>query len=82
MFDWFDLSFIILLRFIKNFSCVVQHDSFSAWNYGPGSRTMSSVPDSTYYSLVERNQQSNRNRFGQQNSQHHGAPGYPDFSHS
>ncbi|XP_059449581.1 uncharacterized protein LOC132180691 isoform X2 [Corylus avellana] len=77
----------------NNFTPFQQDDGFSAWNYGPGSRTMSSVPDSTYYSLAERNQQINRYRFGQQNSQyhgapgqqnsqHHGPPGYPDFSHS
>lgn len=52
------------------------------WIHGPGSRTMSAVPASAYYSLQGQNQQSSGFRQGQQPSQQFGALGYPNFYHS
>lgn len=53
------------------------------WVHAPGSRTMSAVPASTYYSFQGQNQQSSGFRQGQQPSQQHfGSLGYPNLYHS
>ncbi|XP_038702587.1 uncharacterized protein LOC119999132 isoform X2 [Tripterygium wilfordii] len=59
-----------------------QNDNSGMWVQGPGSRTMSAVPGSTYYSFQGQNQQPGGFRQGQQPSQHFGALGYPNFYHS
>ncbi|KAF7803206.1 GBF-interacting protein 1-like isoform X1 [Senna tora] len=59
-----------------------QNENSAMWVHGPGSRTMSAVPASTYYSFQGQNQQSSGFRQGQQPSQHFGALGYPNFYHS
>lgn len=59
-----------------------QSDSSGMWLHGPGSRTMSAVPASTYYSFQGQNQQPGGFRQGQQPSQNYGALGYPNFYHS
>ncbi|KAH9797621.1 RNA polymerase II degradation factor-like protein (DUF1296) [Citrus sinensis] len=59
-----------------------QNDNSAMWVHGPGSRTMSAVPASTYYSFQGQNQQPGGFRQGQQPSQHFGALGYPNFYHS
>jgi hypothetical protein len=60
---------------------VDQNDNSAMWVHGPGSRTVSALP-STYYSFQGQNQQASGYRQGQQQSQHFGAPGYPNFYHS
>ncbi|GAV79585.1 DUF1296 domain-containing protein [Cephalotus follicularis] len=52
------------------------------WVHGHGSRTMSAVPGSTYYSFQGQNQPPGGFRQGQQPSQHFGAHGYPNYYHS
>ncbi|XP_022723967.1 uncharacterized protein LOC111280770 isoform X3 [Durio zibethinus] len=59
-----------------------QNENSAMWIHGPGSRTMSAVPASTYYSFQGHNQQAGGFRQGQQPSQHFGALGYPNFYHS
>ncbi|XWS19791.1 hypothetical protein CRYUN_Cryun31cG0046700 [Craigia yunnanensis] len=59
-----------------------QNENSAMWIHGPGSRTMSAVPASTYYSFHGQNQQAAGFRQGQQPSQHFGALGYPNFYHS
>ncbi|XVF87217.1 hypothetical protein PTKIN_Ptkin18bG0101100 [Pterospermum kingtungense] len=59
-----------------------QNENSAMWIHGPGSRTMSAVPASTYYSFQGQNQQAGGFRQGQQPSQHFGALGYPNFYHS
>lgn len=59
-----------------------QSDSSGMWMHGPGSRTMSAVPASTYYSFQGQNQQPGGFRQGQQPSQNYGGLGYPNFYHS
>ncbi|KAL3520197.1 hypothetical protein ACH5RR_018346 [Cinchona calisaya] len=59
-----------------------QSDSSGMWLHGPGSRTMSAVPASTYYSFQGPNQPPAGFRQGQQPSQNYGALGYPNFYHS
>lgn len=59
-----------------------QNDNSAMWVHGPGSRTMSAVPASTYYSFQGQNQQPGGFRQGQQLSQHFGALGYPNYYHS
>ncbi|KAK1556480.1 hypothetical protein Q3G72_005643 [Acer saccharum] len=59
-----------------------QNDNSAMWVHGPGSRTISAVPASTYYSFQGQNQQPSGFRQGQQPSQHFGALGYPNFYHS
>ncbi|KAJ6754183.1 RNA polymerase II DEGRADATION FACTOR-LIKE PROTEIN (DUF1296) [Salix purpurea] len=59
-----------------------QNENSAMWMHGPGSRTMSAVPASTYYNFQGQNQQSGVFRQGQQPSQHFGAPGYPNYYHS
>ncbi|KAL3522638.1 hypothetical protein ACH5RR_015472 [Cinchona calisaya] len=59
-----------------------QSDNSGMWLHGPGSRTMSAVPASTYYSFQGQNQQPGGFRQGQQPSQNYGALGYPNFYHS
>ncbi|XVE51552.1 hypothetical protein DITRI_Ditri02bG0051000 [Diplodiscus trichospermus] len=59
-----------------------QNENSAMWIHGPGSRTMSAVPASTYYSFQGQNQQVAGFRQGQQPSQHFGALGYPNFYHS
>ncbi|KAE8659640.1 kinase-related family protein [Hibiscus syriacus] len=59
-----------------------QTENSAMWIHGPGSRTMSAVPGSTYYSFQGQNQQGSGFRQGQQPSQHFGALGYPNFYHS
>ncbi|XP_058101215.1 actin cytoskeleton-regulatory complex protein PAN1-like isoform X2 [Magnolia sinica] len=64
----------------NHFLSLQQNEGPAMWVHGPGSRTMSAVPASTYYSLQGQNQQSGF-RQGQQPS-HYGALGYPNFYHS
>uniref|UniRef100_A0A2P2M5S4 GBF-interacting protein 1 N-terminal domain-containing protein n=1 Tax=Rhizophora mucronata TaxID=61149 RepID=A0A2P2M5S4_RHIMU len=60
-----------------------QNENSAMWVHGPGSRTMSAVPSSTYYSYQGQNQQPGGFRQGQQPSpQHFGALGYPNYYHS
>ncbi|XP_061354215.1 uncharacterized protein LOC133298854 [Gastrolobium bilobum] len=61
-----------------------QNENSPMWVHGPGSRTMSAVPPSTYYSLQGQNQQPGgfRQRQQQQPSQHFGPLGYPNFYQS
>ncbi|OAY29101.1 uncharacterized protein LOC110601137 isoform X2 [Manihot esculenta] len=59
-----------------------QNENSAMWVHGPGSRTMSAVPASTYYSFQGQNQQPGGFRQGQQLSQHFGAHGYPNYYHS
>ncbi|XP_022978644.1 uncharacterized protein LOC111478557 [Cucurbita maxima] len=59
-----------------------QNENPAMWIHGPGSRTMSAVPASAYYSLQGQNQQSSGFRQAQQPSQQFGALGYPNFYHS
>ncbi|GLU22744.1 hypothetical protein SLE2022_387950 [Rubroshorea leprosula] len=60
-----------------------QNENSAMWVHGPGSRTMSAVPQSTYYSFQGQNQQAGGFRQGQQPpSQHFGGLGYPNFYHS
>ncbi|KAF2282814.1 hypothetical protein GH714_043105 [Hevea brasiliensis] len=56
-----------------------QNENSAMWVHGPGSRTMSAVPASTYYSFQGQNQQPGGFRQGQQLSQHFGTLGYPNF---
>ncbi|KAK9132434.1 hypothetical protein Scep_011962 [Stephania cephalantha] len=60
----------------------LQNDNSAAWIHGPGSRTVSALPASTYYNFQGQNQQHGGLRQVQQPSQHYGAPGYPNFYHS
>ncbi|XP_057415470.1 uncharacterized protein LOC130710283 isoform X2 [Lotus japonicus] len=61
-----------------------QNENSPMWVHGPGSRTMSAVPPSTYYSFQGQNQQPAGFRQNQQPSQqqHFGQLGYPNFYHS
>ncbi|XP_065880103.1 uncharacterized protein [Euphorbia lathyris] len=59
-----------------------QNENSGMWVHGPGSRTMSAVPASTYYSFQGQNQQPAEYRQGQQLSQHFGTLGYPNYYHS
>ncbi|KAE8696447.1 hypothetical protein F3Y22_tig00110670pilonHSYRG00031 [Hibiscus syriacus] len=60
-----------------------QNENSAMWIHGPGSRTVSAVPASTYYSFQGQNQQAGGFRQGQQPpSQHFGSLGYPNFYHS
>ncbi|GAB4827278.1 hypothetical protein Ancab_034167 [Ancistrocladus abbreviatus] len=59
-----------------------QNESLPLWVQGPGSRTMSAVPGSTYYSFQGQSQQSAGFRQTHQPSQHYGNLGYPNFYHS
>ncbi|KAJ9135915.1 hypothetical protein P3X46_033038 [Hevea brasiliensis] len=59
-----------------------QNENSAMWVHGPGSRTMSAVPASTYYSFQGQNQQPGGFRQGQQLSQHFGTLGYPNYYHS
>ncbi|KAJ6416885.1 hypothetical protein OIU84_002717 [Salix udensis] len=59
-----------------------QNENSAMWLHGPGSRTMSAVPASTYYNFQGQNQQPGGFRQGQQPSQHFGAQGYPNYYHS
>ncbi|XP_077250954.1 uncharacterized protein LOC143890240 isoform X2 [Tasmannia lanceolata] len=57
-----------------------QNEGSAMWVHGPGSRTISALPASTYYSFQGQNQHSGF-RQGQQPS-HYGSLGYPNFYHS
>ncbi|KAL2341495.1 hypothetical protein Fmac_009435 [Flemingia macrophylla] len=65
-----------------------QNENSPMWVQGPGSRTMSAVPPSTYYSLQGQNQQAGgfrqrqQQQQQQQSSQHFGPLGYPNFYQS
>ncbi|XP_057466004.1 uncharacterized protein LOC130755592 isoform X2 [Actinidia eriantha] len=60
-----------------------QNENSAVWVHGPGSRTMSAVPASTYYSFQGQSQQPSGFRQSQQQpSQNYGALGYPNFYHS
>ncbi|KAI4295385.1 hypothetical protein L6164_035435 [Bauhinia variegata] len=60
-----------------------QNENSPMWVHGPGSRTMSAVPASNYYSFQGQNQQPGGFRQGQQPSQHFGTlGGYPNYYHS
>ncbi|XP_020220614.1 uncharacterized protein LOC109803447 isoform X2 [Cajanus cajan] len=65
-----------------------QNENSPMWVQGPGSRTMSAVPPSTYYSLQGQNQQQpggfrqRQPQQQQQPSQHFGPLGYPNFYQS
>ncbi|XWS30110.1 hypothetical protein CRYUN_Cryun24cG0089900 [Craigia yunnanensis] len=60
-----------------NLNRLQQNDVFAAWDYGHGSRTISAIPNSAYYSLQGQNHQLAGYQQGQQHSQIHGAMGYP-----
>ncbi|CAL5411657.1 unnamed protein product [Camellia sinensis] len=57
-----------------------QNENLAMWVHGLGSRIMSAVPASTYYSFQGQSQQGFRQT--QQPSQSYGALGYPNFYHS
>ncbi|KAJ4822039.1 hypothetical protein Tsubulata_001621 [Turnera subulata] len=59
-----------------------QNENSGMWVHGPGQRTVSAVPGSTYYSFQGQNQQPGGFRQAQQPSQHFGALGYPNYYHS
>ncbi|KAK3024023.1 hypothetical protein RJ639_044125 [Escallonia herrerae] len=60
-----------------------QNENSAMWLHGPGSRTMSAIPASTYYSFQGQNQQPGGYRQGQQPSQSYGSlAGYPNYYHS
>ncbi|KAK6793232.1 hypothetical protein RDI58_006685 [Solanum bulbocastanum] len=60
-----------------------QNENSALWLHGPGSRTMSAVPASTYYGFQGQNQQTGGFRQGQQPSQSYGSlGGYPHFYNS
>ncbi|CAJ1962854.1 unnamed protein product [Sphenostylis stenocarpa] len=64
-----------------------QNENSPMWVQGPGSRTMSAVPPSNYYSMQGQNQQQpggfrQRQQQQQQPSQHFGSLGYPNFYQS
>ncbi|KAL7212568.1 hypothetical protein ACSBR2_015291 [Camellia fascicularis] len=59
-----------------------QNENSAMWVHGLGSRTMSAVPASTYYSFQGHSQQPSGFRQTQQPSQSYGALGYPNFYHS
>ncbi|XP_010275810.1 PREDICTED: GBF-interacting protein 1-like isoform X2 [Nelumbo nucifera] len=59
-----------------------QNENSGMWVHGLGSRTMSALPGSTYYSFQGQSQQHGGFRQGQQPSQHYGALGYPNFYQS
>ncbi|GMH26837.1 hypothetical protein Nepgr_028680 [Nepenthes gracilis] len=59
-----------------------QNESSPLWVPGLGSRTMSAVPASTYYSFQGQSQQPAGFRQNQQPSQHYGDLGYPNLYHS
>ncbi|MED6106420.1 hypothetical protein PIB30_004653 [Stylosanthes scabra] len=56
-----------------------QNENSPMWVQGPGSRTMSAVPPSTYYNFQGQSHQQGGFRQSQQPSQHFGPPGYPNF---
>ncbi|PIN23607.1 hypothetical protein CDL12_03679 [Handroanthus impetiginosus] len=58
-----------------------QNENPAMWLHGPNSRTPA-VPTNTYYNYQGQNQQPAGFRQGQQQSQHYGAPGYPNLYHS
>lgn len=58
-----------------------QNEGSGMWVQGPGSRTVSALPASTYYSLQHGQNQSSGFRQGQQPSLY-GTLGYPNFYHS
>ncbi|XVF16805.1 hypothetical protein REPUB_Repub10bG0063800 [Reevesia pubescens] len=59
-----------------------QNDGSNTWDYGYGSRTISTIPDSAYYSLLGQNHQLAGYQQDQQHSQLHGAFGYPGVYNS
>ncbi|OVA00988.1 Protein of unknown function DUF1296 [Macleaya cordata] len=64
----------------SHFLPLQQNDNSAVWVHGPGSRTVSAVPASTYYSFQGQGQQHSGFRQGQQQpSQHYGNLGYPNF---
>ena len=72
----------VLLYFVFPL-CFGQNENSAMWVHGPGSRTMSAVPASTYYSFQGQSQQPSGFRQSQQQpSQNYGALGYPNFYHS
>ncbi|PIA41471.1 hypothetical protein AQUCO_02200114v1 [Aquilegia coerulea] len=66
----------------NHFLPLQQNDSSTVWVQGPGSRTVSALPASTYYSFQGQGQQHSGFRQAQQPSQHYGNPGYQNFYHS
>lgn len=58
-----------------------QTDNPAMWVHGAGSRTMSALPGSTFYSFQGQSQHSGF-RQGQQQPSQFGALGYPNFYHS
>ncbi|PSR98673.1 Signaling mucin like [Actinidia chinensis var. chinensis] len=56
-----------------------QNENSAMWVHGPGSRTMSPVPGSTYYSLQGQTQPPSGYRQTQQPSQNYGGLNYPNF---
>ncbi|CAK9139272.1 unnamed protein product [Ilex paraguariensis] len=63
----------------NNLISLQQNENSAMWLHGPGSRTMSAVPASTYYGLQGQSQQPGGYRQGQQPSQNYGNLGYPNF---
>ncbi|KAF5201945.1 Rna polymerase ii degradation factor-like protein [Thalictrum thalictroides] len=66
----------------NHFLPLQQNDSSTVWVQGPGSRTVSALPASTYYSFQGQGQQHSGFRQAQQPSQHYGNLGYQNFYHS
>ncbi|GFS42420.1 RNA polymerase II degradation factor-like protein [Actinidia rufa] len=56
-----------------------QNENSAMWVHGPGSRTLSPVPGSTYYSLQGQTQPPSGYRQTQQPSQNYGGLNYPNF---
>ncbi|XWS33006.1 hypothetical protein CRYUN_Cryun22dG0040100 [Craigia yunnanensis] len=65
-----------------NFNLLQQNDGSARWDYGHGSRTISTIPDSAYYHLQGQNHRLAGYQQGQQHSQLHGALGYPGVYNS
>ncbi|CAK9146290.1 unnamed protein product [Ilex paraguariensis] len=65
-----------------NLMSLQQNENSPMWLHGPGSRTMSAVPASTYYGFQGQSQQPGGFRQGQQPSQNYGSLGYTNFYHS
>ncbi|KAJ7965079.1 GBF-interacting protein 1-like [Quillaja saponaria] len=65
----------------SSFSSSQQNRGFPIMDYGPGSRTLPSVPESTYYSLLGQSQGHIEYQRGQLQS-NYGVPIYPDLHHS
>lgn len=59
-----------------------QNEASTMWVNGPGSRTMSALPGSTYYIFPGNNQHGSIRQSQQPSHYDYGASGYPNFYHS